>query len=218
MFNPMKAFINLPMWLRLTIGLSLVAGVFLWIGIGAEKAMDKEPPFLEVCWKDGVAHYPTNVDTTAACPGGVIKLQWAKKTKTIRWDMPADFDTYLSSHQLAVAWVNKELGFEAMRMTTGDADIVINHGNYEGPKNGAMATQHFKKDDIIRAVIMVKVPGDTRQWMLEEEHEILHALGLAHKSTGIMSRSLDEAGKQKVWLLRPNDRKALRKLLLSADE
>lgn len=218
MLNPMKAFINLPMWLRLTIGLSLAAGMFLWIGIGAEKAMDEEPPFLEVCWKDGVAHYPTNFDTAAACPGGVIKLQWVKKTKTIRWDMPANFDVYLWSHQRAVAWVNEELGFEAVRMTTGDADIVINQGDYEGSKNGAMATQHSKKDGVIQAVIMVKVPGDTRQWMLEEKHEILHALGLAHKSTGIMSKSLDEADKQRVWLLRPNDRKALRKLLLTPDQ
>lgn len=214
MFDPMKAFINLPMWARLAIGLSIAAGMFLWIGIGAEKSYDKEPPFLKVCWENGVAHYPETQDQIDACPGEVIELLWVKKTKTIHWGLGPDFDDYKDSHQRAVDWVNDELGFKAVEMTIGDADIVINHGSYEGSANGAMATKHTKEGDVIRATIMVKAPGDTRQWMLEEQHEILHALGLAHKSTGIMKKSLAEPNGQRVWLLRDNDREALRKLLL----
>lgn len=214
----MKAFINLPMWARLTIGLSITAGMFLWIGIGAERSHDEELPFLEVCWEGGVAHYPETTAQKNACPGGVIELLWAKKTKTIHWDMSSDFDAYRDSHQRAVAWVNKELGFRALEMAYGDADITIVHGSYsEG--SGSMHTSHHRIGDVIRATITVRAPGDTRRWMLEEQHEILHALGLAHKSSGIMKKSLKEPDdRQLVWLLRPNDRAALRKLLLAPSD
>lgn len=210
----MKAFINLPMWLRITLGLSLAAGMFLWIGISAEKQYDKEAPFLKVCWVNGTAHYPETQDEIDSCPGEVIDLMWAKKTKTIHWDMPKDFDVYLESHQMAVDWVNKELGFKAIEMAAGDADITIVQGSVtEG--RGSMHTKHHRIGDVIRATITSRTPGDTREWMLEEQHEILHALGLAHKSSGIMRKTLEKPGDpQRDWLLRDNDREALRKLLL----
>lgn len=216
MFDPMKAFIKLPMWLRLTLALSLVGGMFLWIGIWAEKQYDKEAPFMKVCWSNGIAYHPTTQDQVDACPGEVIDLMWVKKTKTIYWDLGPEFDVYKDdAHQRAVAWVNKELGFKAVEISdTGDADITIVHGSYnEG--SGAMHTKHHRIGDVIRATITVRAPGDTREWMLEEQHEILHALGLAHKSSGIMKKSLKEpSDRQLTWLLRDNDRAALRKLLL----
>ena len=127
----MKAFINLPMWLRLSIGISIAAGMFLCIGIIAERSYDKEPPFMKVCWENGVAHYPENQDQIDNCPGEVIDLMWEKKTKTIHWDLGPDFDVYKDdAHQRAVAWVNEELGFEALEMSSGNADITIVHGSY----------------------------------------------------------------------------------------
>jgi hypothetical protein len=214
MFDPMKAFINLPTWLRITIGLSIAAGMFLWIGISAERQYDREEPLMKVCWSDGVAHYPETQEQIDSCSEGVIDLMWTKKTKTLRWDLGPEYDVYKGAHQDAVDWVNDELGFDAVELTEGDADITIVSGSVN-ESSGRMHTSHTKVDDEIRATITIHVPGDTRQWMLEEQHEILHALGLAHKSSGIMRKTLEKPGDpQRAWLLRDNDRKALRELLL----
>jgi len=217
MFDPMKALINLPMWARLAIGLSIAAGMFLWIGIGAERQYDREAPFMEVCWSNGVAHYPETQEQIDNCPEEVTDLKWAKKTKTLMWSLESEYGVYKGAHQDAVTWVNKELGFKAISLVggdSGDADITMVSGSVNEGR-GAMVTSHTRTGDNIHAVITVRVPGDTRQWMLEERHEILHALGLPHKSSGIMKKSLKEpSDKQLAWLLRPNDRKALRKLLL----
>jgi hypothetical protein len=217
MFDPMKAFINLPMWARLAIALTIAVGMFLFIAIQAEKQYDREDPFMTVCWNEGVAHYPDEADKETSCPSGEELLQWDKKTKTVRWDfIGTDFDVYLDSHSRAIERINDDLGFEALSIiTSGPADITMEHG-MANIGNGSMSTSHYKSSvGAITAIIRVKTPKDTRSWMLEERHELLHALGLAHKSSGIMKRSVEEpSDRQLSWLLRPNDRKALRKLLL----
>jgi hypothetical protein len=212
MFDPMKAFINLPTWLRLTLGLSLTAGMFLWIWHLSTEEEKHEATLLTVCWYDGQAHYPETAQVAEACPAGVELLEWSKQPKTVGWVFPEAFDTYRRSHRDAIAWVNKELGVVALVETDGPADITIEWGSAnEG--HGLMNTKHFKEGDTIRAVISVLKPGDIREWMLEEEHELLHALGLAHDRRGIMSKSLAEPDGQKAWLLHKRDRKALRELL-----
>lgn len=217
MFDPMKAFINLPMWIRLASAITLAIVMFVWIGIGAEKAADRELPFLEVCWDSGGARYPENTKQREACPIPVVELKWDKPVKTVYWDMGPEYNAYRDSHKRAIQWVNDELGFVALVESQEEADITIVSGSYARGE-GDMHTRHHKFDSKIRAIITVKAPRDIRSWMLEEQHELLHALGLAHKSTGIMSRSLAEpSDRQLIWSLRPNDRAALRKLLLPAD-
>lgn len=216
MFDPMKGFLNLPMWARLAIALTIAVGMFLFIGIQAEKQYDREDPFMVVCWDaEGAAHYPDEAEKTTSCPSGEQLLQWNKKTKTVLWDFDSEFDVYLESHSMAIERTNEDLGLDALAMTTsGPADITIVHGSANS--NGIMSTSHYRSSDgTITAIIRVKKPGDTRAWMLEERHELLHALGIAHKSSGIMRKTLEEPeDRQLSWLLRPNDRKALRKLLL----
>ena len=209
----MKSFILAPRWSRYCFIAGFVTGMFLLIWWMAREE-EKEVTFLDVCWYGGQAHYLETEEAKADCPGGGAPLHWKKKTKTVRWDFGPDFDTYKRSHQKAIDWVNKELGFKALDTTFDDsADITIHQGSYEGSEGGAMATQHFKHDGTISAVIVVKHPVSIREWMLEEEHELLHALGLAHDRTGIMSKSLDEGEGMKIWLLHEKDRDALRDLL-----
>ena len=214
MFDPMKAFINLPMWLRLTLGLSLTAGMFLWIWHLSAEEEKHEATLLTVCWlDDGQAGYPETEEERASCPTELQLLKWRKQPKTVWWEFPEAFDSYLESHQDAMAWVNKELGFTALVEADGpDADITIEWGSVNEGR-GLMHTKHFRDGDSIRAVISVLKPGDIREWMLEEEHELLHALGLAHDRRGIMSKSLAEPDGQKAWLLHKRDRKALQELL-----
>jgi hypothetical protein len=197
------------MWARLAIGLSLAIGMFLGIWKMAAKEEAKEAVFLEVCWVGGQAYYQGVRDS---CPEEMEPLQWKKRHKTVSWVFDSSFDVYLDSHKRAVEWVNKELGFEALRMVDGDADIVMLHGSANEGK-GAMSTSHSRVDGKISATITVRHPQDIRAWMLEEQHELLHALGLAHDRSGIMSESLDEPDGVKIWLLHRKDRKALQELL-----
>lgn len=215
MFDPMKTFLKFPMLVRLSIAAFVVASMVILILWMAGNEMDQEPTFLEVCWKDGVAHYSENEEQVASCPAGIKALKWGKTPKTVRWNLEQDYDVYLDSHKRAMQWVNNELGFEALRPTSDlHADIILSSGSYGG--EGAMHTSHYRitAGGDIHASIVVNAPGDTRQWMLEEQHELLHALGLAHDRRGIMSLSLDEPGGPRVWLLHSKDKKALRDLLV----
>lgn len=215
MFDPMKAFINLPMWLRLTLGLSLTTGMFLWIWHLNAEEEKHEATLLTVCWlDDGQAGYPETEEERATRPTELQSLKWDKQPKTVRWEFPGAFDNYLESHRDAMAWVNKELGVIALVEASGpDADITIEWGSVNEGR-GLMNTKHFKDGDNIRAVIAVVKPGNIREWMLEEEHELLHALGLAHDRRGIMSETLEEGEDMKVWLRHKKDRTALRELLV----
>lgn len=204
-----------PRWLRLCFMAGVVVGMFLFIWRLASEEEKKEATLMTVCWAQGQAHYPETAEQRDACPVGVQLLEWRKPTKTVRWAMDREFDGYKRSHRDAVAWVNKELGFEALKMDDSAIapDITIEHGSY-GEGRGLMSTKHRMAGEDITATILVKAPGDIREWLLEEEHELLHALGLAHDRRGIMSKTLDEGEGMKVWLLHEKDREALRALLI----
>jgi len=211
--DPMKGFLNLPGWARLTIALSVAGAMFALIWWMAKQEDAREDTFMEVCWDgDGVAHYPETKEQKDACPGGVELLQWRKNLKGVYL---SDYGMLEESHREAMKWVNNELGFQALiHSESPDADIVIRRGDLnEG--EGAMSTSHKMVDGVIQATITVRSTVDSREWMLEEQHELLHALGLAHDRSGIMSKSLDEPTGMKVWLLHNKDREALRELLLT---
>jgi len=211
--DPMKGFLKLPPWARLTIALSFAGAMFVLIWWMAKEEEKREATLMEVCWKDGVAHYPETQEVKDACPGGVELLSWDKRSKEVYWSFGEDFESFHDSHREAVKWVNDELGYTALiHSESPKADIVIVHGSANVGR-GAMSTSHRKENGEIKATITVRTPTNIRAWMLEEQHELLHALGLAHDRTGIMSQSLDEPDGMKVWLLHDKDRKALQKLL-----
>ena len=213
--DSMKGFLNLPTWIRWTFLGLFVIGMFSLIWWMDKEETEREATLMTVCWDaEGVAHYQD--EGNYMCPSGVELLQWTKKTKEVYWSFAPDFNVYGESHRNAVKWVNDELGFEALLLSESPlADIVIVHGSVnEG--SGSMHTSHTKTNGKIRATITVRTPSNIRAWMIEEEHELLHALGLAHDRSGIMSpKAGQEPNGMRVRLLHDKDRKALRDLLLT---
>jgi len=208
-----KKFLALPGKYRYPMLAALMGGMFFSIWWMQAEETKNEATFMDVCWVNGAAHYPETPKDKASCPGGTEQLSWAKRSITIYWAMPKDFDVYLDSHKEAMKWWNKQLGWKQFVSVSDDAnpDVRIIHGSVSG--KGAMSTSHTRSNGVMRATITVKQPGNIRQWMLEEQHELGHVLGLAHDRRGIMSPSLDETEDQmKVWLLHDKDRDAIRDL------
>lgn len=207
-----KVVLSWPLWIQAAIFLPLVAGMFLMIR-GMHKAeTEREDTFMEVCWSAGVAHYPEDQEAKDACPGGTQQLLWPRKSMKVYWGMGPDFDEYRRSHEEAMRFWNKALGWEQFDEVYDPkmADITIVHGS--ASSHGAMSTSHSKKDGVITATIIVKKPGNIREWMLQEQHELGHCLGLAHDRSGIMKRDLSEGEQMKVWRLHDKDRDAIRSL------
>jgi len=209
-----KQFLALPLWIKGLIMTPLMAGMFYTVWWMQNEETKREATLMDVCWDaEGVAHYPETQEQKDACPGGAQPLSWVERHKSVYWDLSPEFDVYREGHFTAMKWWNKELGWDQFveSETKGMADIVIVHGSVNEGR-GAMSTSHTKSATGIKAVIVVKVPGNIRQWMLEEEHELGHALGLAHDRSGIMKKDLSEGEKMKVWLLHDKDRDAIRSL------
>jgi hypothetical protein len=206
MLDPMRGFINLPMWARLTIGLSIAAGMFGLIYWMQGEETKREGTMMGLCWDaQGQAHYPEKWDVNAYCEDPQ-PLDWKKSPKLVYWDLPGEFNSYSKSHELAMEFWNKELDHKHFIPTNvkSSADVLIVWGSAnEG--TGAMTTSHHKIGDRIVATITVKKPGNSRQWMLEEQHEYGHALGLCHDRSGLMNPSLDEGEEMRVWLLHRKD-------------
>lgn len=176
-----------------------------------------EATVMGLCWdSSGQAHYPEKWGVNAPCDSPRA-LRWTKAPKLVHWKMPSYFDSYADSHRRAMDFWNKELGHEHFRPTSDEslADITIVVGSF-GDGSGAMSTSHREVDGKISATITVKAPSDVRRWMLEEQHELGHVLGLAHDQTGIMNPELDETDGMRVWLLHEKDRTALTDLLGSS--
>ena len=208
--DPMRGFINLPQWLRLTIGLSIAAIMFVTIWWMQGEEAKREATMMGLCWdSSGQAHYPEGMARDANCDSPQ-PLSWKKSPKLVYWDFDKEFDVYSESHDYALEFVNDNLGEIHLIKTQSrsSADIVITHGSAnEG--TGAMTTRHNKTGDRIVCTITVKKPQNIRQWMLEEEHELLHCLGLAHDRSGIMSPQLAEGDQMQVWHLHSVDRDAI---------
>jgi len=207
----MRGFNNLPMWGRLTVGLSVAAAMFIMIWWMQGEESKREAKMMGICWDvSGQAHYPEKWDRDSKDCADPQPLNWKKSPKLVYWDFDKEFDGYLESHRLALEFVNDNLEQVHLIETNSmaAADIIITHGSAnEG--TGAMATRHNKINGRIVATIIVKKPQDTRQWMLEEEHELLHCLGLAHDRSGIMNPQLKEGEHQQVWHLHKVDRDAI---------
>jgi len=206
----MRGFQNLPMWARLTIGLSVAAAMFTMIWWMHKEESKREATMMGLCWDvTGQAHYPEKWAINANC-NSPTPLSWKKSPKLVYWYLDDKFDGYLSSHEYAMDFINEEIGSEHLIKTNiiEEADVIITHSSMN-IGNGSMATSHKKIDDRIVATITVKSPGDIRRWMLEEQHEFGHVLGLAHDRTGIMNPDLDEGSQMRVWPLHAVDRDAI---------
>ena len=208
-----RQFLDLPGKYRYPLLAALVGGMGYSIWWMQNDAEEKEIAFMGVCWIDGKAYLPEGgIGDSEVCPTpGPIK--WQNKELSVYWDLEKDFNVYSESHSMAIAWWNKQLGWKVFSATPlkGSADIIIVHGSVNEGR-GAMATS-FTRDASgkITAIITVKVPGDTREWMLEEKHEYGHVLGLGH-GLGIMQRSLREGDSQKAWSISRNNIAAIKKL------
>lgn len=207
-----KKLMALPLWLQGAIFLPALAGMFYTVWWMQNEETKKEAVFMDVCWGAGVAHYPETPETKEACPGGVEKLSWPQKTITVYWGMDINFGDYIESHVMAMEWWNKHLGWNQFvpGEIAEDSDVVIIQGG--ASESGAMSTSHSRTGSRITATITVKKPGNIREWMLQEQHELGHVLGLAHDRSGIMKRNLSEGEKMKVWHLHDKDRDAIRSL------
>lgn len=207
-----KKFLTLPGKYRYPMLAALTGGMFFSIWWMQSEETKHEATFMDVCWVGGTAHYPDTPEAKEACPGGTQQLAWAKRTITVKWDLGPEFNVFKESHELAMKWWNKQLGWD--QFVTPDDNIIpdvrVVHGSVSG--TGAMSTSHTTDGDTIAATITVKRPGNIREWMLEEQHELGHVLGLAHDRSGIMKKSLDEGEDMKVWLLHDKDRDAIRAL------
>jgi hypothetical protein len=206
----MRGFLNLPTWQRLSIGLSLTVFMFglIWWMQGEEAK--REATMMGLCWDaSGQAHYPEGMDRDANCTTPK-PLSWKKSPKLVYWDFDKEFDGFKESHDDAIKYAND--GLEEVHFVKTDnkaaADIIITHGS-ANVGNGAMSASHKKTDDRIVCTITVKKPGNTREWFLEEEHELFHCVGLAHDRSGIMSLRLAEGDQMRVWHLHPVDQDAI---------
>lgn len=208
-----------PQWARLASMLTMAAMMFTLIWYMQNEETKREGTMMGLCWDSkGQAHYPEKWDINAYCDDPQ-PLDWKKSPKLVYWGMPKEFDTYADSHRDAMDFWNKELKQKHFISTDVEsmADITIVWGSAnEG--TGSMSTSHRKVDGRIVATITVKTPGNIRQWMLEEQHEYGHALGLCHDRSGLMSPSLDEGEEMKVWLLHAKDRDAVLDSLLPKEQ
>lgn len=207
-----KQILAWPLWMQGIMWVPLVAGMFYTVWWMQKEETKTEAIFMDACWQAGVAHYPEDQETKDACPGGTETLSWAKRTITVYWGMEPDFSDYVESHVMAMEWWNKQLGWDQFvaAEAQADADVAILHGDASG--SGAMSTSHKRQGDRMTATISVKKPGNIREWMLQEQHELGHVLGLAHDRSGIMKRDLSEGEQMKVWHLHDKDRDAIRSL------
>lgn len=211
----MRGFINLPQWLRISSALSVAVFMFglIWWMHGEEAK--REATMMGLCWDaSGQAHYPEGMARNATC-ANPEPLSWKKSPKLVYWDFDKEFDGYERSHDDAIRFANDGLG-QVHFIKTGNragADIVIVHGS-ANVGLGAMSASHSKIDDRIVCTITVKKPGNVREWMLEEQHELFHCVGLAHDRSGIMSLSFDEGDGMVLWPLHSVDRAAILSSLL----
>jgi hypothetical protein len=201
-----KWFMNWPQWARLVSMITVAAGMFALVWYMQSEETKREGTMMGLCWdSQGKAHYPEKWDVNAYCDDPQ-PLDWKKSPKLVYWDLPKDFDSYSESHKLAMKFWNKELDQEHLVQTIDRelADITIVWGSAnEG--TGSMSTSHTKVGDRITATITVKTPGDVRRWLLEEQHEYGHVLGLCHDRSGLMNPGLDEGEEMRVWLLHQID-------------
>ena len=208
--DPMRGFINLPMWARLTIGISIAAAMFTAIWWMQKEEAKREATMMGLCWDlSGQAHYPEGMERNAPCDSPK-PLRWKKSPKLVYWDFDKEFNSYGESHDDAIKFANDGLGqvhFVKTNSKVG-ADIIITHGSANVGK-GRMSASHKKTDGRIVCTVKVKKPGNIREWMLEEQHELFHCEGLAHDRSGIMSLTLDEGDGMRVWHLHEVDRTAI---------
>ena len=205
-----KWFLTWPQWARLASMLAVAGGMFALIWYMQKKETEAEATMMGICWdSQGRAHYPEKWEVNAKCESPQ-PLDWKKSPKLVYWDFPDDFDDFRSSHDEALKFWNNELGHDHFKETLVEdiADVHILWGS-ANDGTGAMSTSHRKVGERIIATITVKRPSDIRRWMLEEQHELGHVLGLAHDRSGIMNPELQEGEEMKVWLLHKKDRKAV---------
>lgn len=153
----MKWFINLPMWARLTIGLSVAAGMFVLIWYLNSERQKHEPVWAE----------------------GDKAVFWPRPQLPLKVYAP-DWEGHTGSVRDAVKTFGEMVGCTLMVMTNraDDADItILNEGCETGPNHAGCTFYDPAKK---KALIKVGQPGDVTQSYVIFYHELTHAWGLAH--------------------------------------
>jgi len=209
-----RKFLDLPQKARIGIALTVALVMFVLVWNLSRQAEEIEPTFMLVCWSEsGLIRYVTSPDE-ATCENPQ-PLQWYDEPKLVYWGLDHDFDSFLTSHRMALEWWNDQLGRKHFIETSirSQADIIIEQGDAILHAGGVMHTTHRRDiDGWIKATIRAVEFMDTRQWMLFEQHELGHAaFALAHDPSGksIMREFIKEPDGQERWYLTDKDRKAI---------
>jgi hypothetical protein len=208
-----KRFMMWPQKKRLASMGALGLVMFLVVYVGWKEADKRQATLMTVCWEHAHAVYQGDL-VTPTCPAPV-ELIWAKKTKLVFWGLGSDRALHRGSLTRAIKYWNKGLDHTVLEETKDrdKADIVIIE---QSGASGKTATSHVNLGDgDLHSRIKIRDGMiNTRRFMLELEHELGHALGLAHDAgASIMNRTLPEVGGQKIWLITEKDRKRLRKVM-----
>lgn len=158
----MRWFLNLPMWIRLTVGLSVVTGMFVmawWHNQGKQKR--------EVVWDD------------------TAKL-WPRLPLQVVWNEHV-WDEHNSSITKAIAVMNSEVGCRLLEAASGsswDITLISADGEPCGDWGGLVvdpdhAGQTYRCPDGTMEIHILQ-PGNVTQMYLVVYHELTHVLGLAH--------------------------------------
>jgi predicted Zn-dependent protease len=193
--------------------------VLVWgsvVYVAGKEADKSQPTLMTVCWTPAyganVAVYQDEI-LTPTCDAPE-ELVWAKKTKKVYWAMPPEYDVHREGYRLALKYWNSNLNYTVFVVvdTAEEADVVIQ----PRPDSGKTATSHSRTlDGAISSVINIRSGlTDIRRFMLDLQHELGHALGLAHDlGSSIMNKNLEEGDTLIVWLVTEKDKKRLKEIM-----